>query len=649
MSVEFGLIMLPESKDSQLSNRITHHIIMDEVSNNPEELEDVAEKSGSAGLVFLTILVLALIGALAALPEFIGKTDAVKNALEKPAWWTENIGEYHSLILKLPIGIIFLTLVMEVCSWLSFGKYRPMTAVGLFLAIITGTLACVTGYVEMMIGGNTGDVWNNHMWGGIGFVGILGLAFLAKLWGRRNGSKGPIYGILLFGAAGVMGWAAHIAGEKYHGKDPVTNTLLGLKLIKAAGEDGADGEGGVDGPPPASEPKDRLAYAHVVMSIVKSKCLMCHSKDDKKKGDLLMDTYADLIAGGASQDGDEYRTLTPGDAKKSYLITVINLPLDDEDDMHMPPAKKTQLEAHEIELLTWWVNSIPASDTLEDKTLAEMDAPENIIAAAAMLITPEELQAAEEAKAAAEAKIEADKTAKREVLQTSLDELKKDEVFKTSLNYASQDSTDLEFTAVSLRKDLNDEAFSKLAAVAESLISVKLGSTSVSEGALASELPKMKNLKKLDLGNTEVGDGVLDAVAQLENLEWLNLYGTKVTDAGLQKLKGLGNLKKIYLWNSQATPDGAEALAKELPGLTAVFGSDEGAKEEVVKAPEPAPEAPKPAEPAPEAPKPAEPVPEAPKPAEPAPEAPKPAEPAEPAPEAPKPAEPAPEAPAPPA
>ena len=618
---------------------------MDEVSNNPEEVEDITtEKSGSAGLVFLTILVLALIGALAALPEFIGKSERVKEALENPEWWMNNIGEYHPLILHLPIGIVFLTLVMEVCSWLSFGKYRPMTAVGLFLATITGTFACVTGYVDMQVGGYSGEDWDNHMWAGIGFVGILGLAFLAKLWGRRNGSRGPVYGILLFGAAGVMGWGAHIGGEKVHGTDPVENTLVGLKLIKDP--DHAEGEAPAKDPEvvsPAAEPQDRLAFAQVVMPIFKSKCLMCHSKDEKKKGGLLMDTYADLIAGGSSQDGDDYRTLKPGDAKGSYLIEVLNLPMDD--DMHMPPEKKTQLEAHEIELLTWWVNSIPASDTLEDKTLAEMGAPENIIAAAAKLVTPEELQAAEEAKAAAEAKVEAEKSSKREALQTALDNLKKDEAFKTSLNYASQDSTDLEFTAVSLRKDLNDEKFAQLALVAESLTSVKLGSTSVSEEALSAELPKMINLKKLDLGDTGCGDGVLDAVARLGNLEWLNLYGTQVTDAGLLKLKGLVGLKTIYLWNSQVTPGGAEALQKELPGLTANLGSIavEEAPKPAPEAPKPAPEAPKPApeapKPAPEAPKPA---PEAPKPApeapKPAPEAPKPAPEAPATPEAPKPA-----------
>ena len=125
-----------------------------------------------------------------------------------------------------------------------------------------------------------------------------------------------------------------------------------------------------------------------------------------------------------------------------------------------------------------------------------------------------------------------------------------------------------------LRKSLNDEGFKKLSRVAESLATVKIGATSITEPTLVSELPKMKNLTKLELSQMDIGDGALDAVAQLKDLEWLNLYGTKVTDAGLLKLKGLTKLRKIYLWDSKATPEGAEALKKDLPELEALFGAN---------------------------------------------------------------------------
>ena len=164
------------------------------------------------------------------------------------------------------------------------------------------------------------------------------------------------------------------------------------------------------------------------------------------------------------------------------------------------------------------------------------------------------------------------KNAKREALDTALGELKQDAQLKTAINYVSQDSSDLEFTAISLRESMTDDHFSKLGSIYESLISLQLGSTSVTEAALEAHLPKMFNLRKLNLSQTSITDKGLDAIAQLSNLEWLNLYGTEVTDAGIAKLKGLTKLEKVYLWNSKATPEGGKALQKELPNLEVIFG-----------------------------------------------------------------------------
>ena len=546
--------------------------------NSPEKYENEdAEDASAVGPIFLTLFVLTVIGGLIYLPFYM-EQDPMLEILNSGQWWVSNVGEYHPLILHLPIGIVFLTLVMEVCCWFSFGKYRPRTAVALFLAFITGIIACVTGVFDLSVEGWKAEEWDDdmfkHMWVGIGFVGVLGFAFLAKLWGSRSGLRGPVYGTLLIVAGGAMGYGAHFGGLATHGSDPVENTWSGLtenvEIFKQwAGDDDSEGE------EPASTgkklAKDRLAFAEVVYPIMDEKCLYCHSEEaGKSKGGLLMDTYENLLIGGDSLDGDEYRTLVPGDPKQSYMIEVMVLPKDD--DMHMPPPKKKQMEEHEIKLLTWWVDNIPNTETLEDKTLEEMGAPPEIVEAAEMLVSPEERQQIEEAAEAAKAKVEQEKVAKREALQNALDTLKQDPAFKTSLNYSSQDSNDLEFTAVSLRGKLDDTTFLKLASVSTYLTSVKLGSASITEETLAAELPKMKNLIKLDLSQTQVGDTALDAVAQLESLEWLNLYGTKVTDAGLMKLKGLGNLQKIYLWQTKATAEGAKALNAELPSVEVIFG-----------------------------------------------------------------------------
>jgi hypothetical protein len=299
---------------------------------------------------------------------------------------------------------------------------------------------------------------------------------------------------------------------------------------------------------------------------MEEKCHSCHSEaKNKDKGGLWMDTFENMLIGGDSQDGEEFRTLVPGNSKDSYMIEVIALPKDD--DMHMPPPKKTQMESHEIRLMTWWVDKIPEGKTLKDQTLAQMGASDEILAAAAMLASPEKRREMEAAQKTAQLQ----KLAKRDALQSTLVTLKQEMTFKTSLNFVSQDSSDLEFTAVSLREKLTDEMFLKIAPVSEALSSLKLGSTSVTGNALETELPRMTRLKKLDLSQTQIGDKTLDTIGDLEGLQWLNLWGTQVTDSGLMKLKGLSKLKKIYLWQSQVTQKGAAALKKELPDLEVIF------------------------------------------------------------------------------
>ena len=196
-----------------------------------------------------------------------------------------------------------------------------------------------------------------------------------------------------------------------------------------------------------------------------------------------------------------------------------------------------------------------------------MGASDEILAAAAMLASPEKRREMEAAQKTAQLQ----KLAKRDALQSTLATLKQEMTFKTSLNFVSQDSSDLEFTAVSLREKLTDEMFLKIAPVSEALSSLKLGSTSVTGNALETELPRMTRLKKLDLSQTQIGDKTLDTIGDLEGLQWLNLWGTQVTDSGLMKLKGLSKLKKIYLWQSQVTKKGAAALKKELPDLEVIF------------------------------------------------------------------------------
>lgn len=385
------------------------------MEESPELEDDIfipefeEEKGSAVGLSILSFLILALVIGVVIMPGL------PTPFFDKPEWWAENVAEYHPVILHLPIGIMALVLFMEICGWMSFGRYVPATGVALFLAFITGVIACVTGYFELISGGYAADTWEHawrrHMWAGIAFVAVLGLTYVAKLWRVRNQSKGPVYGILLLLTMGVMGYGAHIGGEKVHKTDPFEKTIKGLKgeydVVEEAADDTSSDEDDdgvethsdtvdsgagldVDSDPAAEAVPnpvgERLAFAEVVMPILEEKCWACHSeKAEKDKGGLLMDSYANLIKGGESQFGDEDRTLVPGNAEESLMVSTVKLPLDDE--YHMPPNKKKnkQLEAYEIALLTWWVDSLSPSESFTDQTLTDLGATPAIIEAAEMV------------------------------------------------------------------------------------------------------------------------------------------------------------------------------------------------------------------------------------------------------------------------
>lgn len=144
---------------------------------------------------------------------------------------------------------------------------------------------------------------------------------------------------------------------------------------------------------------------------------------------------------------------------------------------------------------------------------------------------------------------------------------------------------------------IDDAALDSLKGVSEQLVWLNLANTSVTDAGLK-VLAGFKNLRRLHLEKTGVGDEALASIKTLAELTYLNLYGTKVTDKGLSNLAGLKKLKNVYLWQTAVTDGGAAELAKAVPGIYINRGIDPPAKVvEIAAPPAPAP-APAPAAPA---------------------------------------------------
>ncbi|NNC88901.1 MAG: hypothetical protein HKN82_10635 [Akkermansiaceae bacterium] len=333
--------------------------------------------------------------------------------------------------------------------------------------------------------------------------------------------------------------------------------------VPAAGGDKAAGKPGTA--VQAKAIPDRLAYEDVVKPILRARCYECHAdaKDNplgkkKIKGSLVLTSIEAMKEGGS-----EAEALVPGDLEASLMSVRIHLPMDD--DEHMPPEDKDQLEAHEIAILDWWIKTGAPTVSMKEA----MAGPE-ILAAVGKLVPPDVLEKKRAAAAAAQAAEKAAAAEKRKMLESAMAQASRE--FPNALTFISRESSDLQFTAVSMRKDFTDAKLAILKPVGSGLVEVNLGATSVSDAGLG-ELAAMPNLRKLHLQQTKITDAGLAEVAKLKNLEWLNLFGTEVTDEGVRKLKALPKLKKVYLWGTKVTPEGAKALEKNLPGCEVNLGA----------------------------------------------------------------------------
>jgi len=112
-----------------------------------------------------------------------------------------------------------------------------------------------------------------------------------------------------------------------------------------------------------------VVYTDVVHPIIEEKCVSCHGPK-KVKGGLKMDTIAHMLEGGDAEE-----CLVKGDVKASYMITSMELPLDDE--YRMPPEGKPQITEDELKVLKWWVK-IGAP---ESEQISELNASEAILQA----------------------------------------------------------------------------------------------------------------------------------------------------------------------------------------------------------------------------------------------------------------------------
>ena len=477
----------------------------------------------------LTIVLVILSAVLLSLPLVIEIPKGETNP------WIEFIGLYHPVFLHLPIGFLLLIVSIELYHVFTKKKNTHPMRFALVLNALASVNAALLGFVLYLTGSWSTEKIEDHLWSGLAYaVCSMWLPHIYSLTISR--SRVP-YMALLLGSAAVMNFAGHEGGLLTHG-DPMDSAPWKPKEEKkrkpiASPDDLADGE-----------VFDPVFYTDVVVPIFEEKCYSCHG-EKRGRGGLRMHEMELFLEGG-----DEEIALEPGNVEESFFLTSLHLPLDD--DYHMPPENKPQVTEREAKLLEFWV----ASGATVDKKLSELDAPEDIIA---LLNASADVADAEEAP----------KETKKADSKTRTDELtstvaKAQESLGTSLNWLSLDSPSLQFSAVSIRKQWNNEHIDALKSVATNLESLNLNGTTVGDD-ISSLLEESTQLRDLRLAETSISNEMLKSIP--DSLEVLNLHSTQIDDSGVMHLQEKKNLKRIYLWNSKVTEEGKKKLSEMLPEL----------------------------------------------------------------------------------
>lgn len=267
------------------------------------------------------------------------------------------LGRFHPLILHLPIGFTVLALLLELGQLLParLRKTLPATTLLHGLIVLTTTSTVIHGILLYAGGGyEDSDLARRHLIGGCLFLTAAAVTFTLKLSYSRSTLRTFLCIAATLISFATLSISAHDGASLTHGEHYLTQYAPELlKPLLTPGYQTPETP-----PPPAPVPLGQLElYPHIIQPIFDRTCVECH-KASKKKGKLRMDSYQELMKGGAGGE-----VVVAGNLDDSYILELIHAPLDD--DEHMPPEGKAQLTSGEIAILEWWITiGIPSAGTL---------------------------------------------------------------------------------------------------------------------------------------------------------------------------------------------------------------------------------------------------------------------------------------------
>ena len=439
----------------------------------------------------------------------------------------EYTGNFHLLVIHLPIGILTVFLILGFC----ISRKRLLNAISIVKVILavsalSALFSSISGYILSNSGSYDTRLVSFHQW-----LGFLLTIFNAIVYFKIEfilKASVQVYRITLGVLLITMVLTGHAGGSLTHGSDFLNPPALNQWFSSGTVEE-------------SRITLNSTAY-EAVSVVFEQKCLVCHGKN-KQRGELRLDTKKAILTGGESGP------VITGTSGESLLIQSLLLPLDHKD--HMPPKEKTQLTETEIKFLAWWIDA--GADF--EKSLTELQFPDSLndilykeeITIEDPVIPKEEVKAADE-------KI--------------LEELRALDVIVVPIG---KNSNSLSVNFVNVLKENVQEVMDKLIGVSPQIVWLDMSYLQL-EDDLWKKLGQLTNLRKLSLRYSSINDLQLAEINSLDKLVILNLVGTKITVAGIQNIKNLKNLEALYLYQTNIEKEQWDQIKITFPKAKIDFG-----------------------------------------------------------------------------
>lgn len=446
------------------------------------------------------------------------------------------LGRFHALAVHLPIGFVCIALLIEVFFRKSNATtHRTIVNFIWLVAAFSATAAVVLGYFLSMQGGYDDGTLNWHKWSGILLALVIHICYFLRR--ARLQKKWISYSlpISLSICTLLLIVTGHYGGSLTHG----SGYLNEYQPHTLAGWFGVDSDKAVSAK--KIETLDSAdIFSDAVLPIIRAKCVSCHNAE-KKKGNLVMLTYEEMLKGG-----EEGPALVPGNLEKSTIYQRITLPEDDK--KFMPADGKKPLTSEQFAILRWWIeNQAPQSAMI---STMQPDSATRKILTDYLGIAESNNSLAFEASPLDPAVINDLK--KAGFLVTTLSE--KSNLLQATINNSGKDKMDTKL----------------LTAAKDQLVWLKISHAGKLDTALSS-IGELINLRKLTVNDSEIASDGIDGLLSLSNLEYLNLYGTSLSTKAVESLLTLKNLKQLYIGGVDIDSLAMSKLVIQYPKIKIIY------------------------------------------------------------------------------